>query len=140
MAPAICHVQNLRLLKFHYLVIRTITLTSYWYVKRSHRWGPSRIINAYVLQVSLDKTCWDKSWKSSKFKKWLNFSNSTVSPLPPPPPYQCRILPKFVVESLNPCKQHWFGGGGGFHWKIDFLFCLNSFVQDCSSLSLKKRY
>ena len=29
----------------------------------------------------LHKTCWDKSWKSSKFKKWLNFSNSKFSPL-----------------------------------------------------------
>ena len=137
MAPAICHVQNLILLKFHYLVIRTITLTSYWYVKRSHRWGPSRIINAYVLQVSLDKTCWDKSWKSSKFKKWLNFQ---IPNSPPYPQYQCWIWPSFVVKSLKICQQHWFGGEGFFHWKIDFLFCLNSFVQDCSSLSLKKRY
>ena len=27
----------------------------------------------------LDKTSWDKSWKSSKFHKWLNFSNSKFS-------------------------------------------------------------
>ena len=40
-------------------------------------------ITAYHLTTNLDKTCWDKSWKSSKFKKWLNFSNSKFSPLPP---------------------------------------------------------
>ena len=33
--------------------------------------------------TTLDKTCWDQSWKSSKFKKWLNFSSSKFSPLPP---------------------------------------------------------
>ena len=32
--------------------------------------------------TTLDKTCLDKSWKSSKFKKWLNFSNSKLPPYP----------------------------------------------------------
>ena len=35
-----------------------------------------------IYTTTLDKTCWDKSWKFSKFKKWLNFSNSKFSPLP----------------------------------------------------------
>ena len=37
----------------------------------------------YKQSTILDKTCRDKSWKSSKFRKWLNFSNSKFSPLPP---------------------------------------------------------
>ena len=36
-----------------------------------------------VLTTTLNKTCWDKSWKCSKFKKWLNFSNSKFSPFLP---------------------------------------------------------
>ena len=35
-----------------------------------------------IYTTTLDKTCWDKNWKFSKFKKWLNFSNSKFSPLP----------------------------------------------------------
>ena len=35
------------------------------------------------IATTLEKTYWDKSWKSRKFKKWLNFSNSKFSPLPP---------------------------------------------------------
>ena len=48
----------------------------YWkivYIQQLYREG----------STTLDKTCWDKSWKSSKFKKWLNFSNSKFSPLRP---------------------------------------------------------
>ena len=67
------------------------------------------------------------------------------------PLYQCWISPSFVVKSLKN-----LGGGGGegrgesggfFRWKIDFLFCVKSFVQDCrlqigaltSSLKSNKR-
>ena len=67
------------------------------------------------------------------------------------PLYQCWISPSFVVKSL---KNLGGGGGGGegregwfFRWKIDFLFCVKSFVQDCrlqigaltSSLKSNKR-
>ena len=67
------------------------------------------------------------------------------------PLYQCWISPSFVVKNL---KNLGGGGGGGegrewwfFRWKIDFLFCVKSFVQDCrlqigaltSSLKSNKR-
>ena len=37
----------------------------------------------FIWSTTLDETCWNKSWISSKFKKWLNFSDSKFSPLPP---------------------------------------------------------
>ena len=52
--------------------------------------------------------------------------------LPLTPQYQCSIWPVFVLKSLKRCEHHWIGGESGFfHWKIDFLFCLNSFIQNC---------
>ena len=38
--------------------------------------------DAKLITTTLNKTCWDKSWKSSKFKKYFNFLNSQFSPLP----------------------------------------------------------
>ena len=31
----------------------------------------------------------------------------------------------------NFASNNGLGGEGSFHWNIDFLFCLNSFVQSC---------
>ena len=79
--------------------------------------------------TTMDKTCWDKSWKSSKFKKWLTFSNSKFSSLPSNNNVECGqvLLPKAENFANNIDLR----GEGFFDWKIDFLFCLNSFVQEC---------
>ena len=45
--------------------------------------------------------------------------------------YQCWTWPSFILEYLKLCEQHWFGKRGFFKLEIDFLFCLNNFVQDC---------
>ena len=37
----------------------------------------------YKFPTTLDKTCSDKIWKSSKFKEWLNVASSKFYPLPP---------------------------------------------------------
>ena len=90
----------------------------YWkiyYIQQLYREG----------STTLDKTCWDKSWKSSKFKKWLFFSNSKFSLLPPK--YQCWIWPSFVFKSLKLCKQHWFGGRGVFSLKNRFSILSQQF-------------
>ena len=132
MAPAICQAQHLRFLKFHYLVIKAITLPSFWYMKPNHGWSYSRIINVYVLKISLDKTCWDKL-KIQYIQEVTQFFKFQILPLTRQ--YQCWDWPIFVVKSLKLCQQRWFGGDRGFfHWKIDFLFSLNSFVQDCRSM------
>ena len=81
LAPSICHAQNLRIWKFYHLAIKTITVPSYWCIL--HSLSPYRIIKVYALRISHNpgQTCWHKSWKSSKLKKWPNFSNSNFSPL-----------------------------------------------------------
>ena len=82
-----------------------------------------------VFPTTLDKTCWDKSWKSSKFKKWLHFSKSNLSPLPPYINVESGQV--LLSNTWNIGNTIDLGGERFFHSKIDFLFCLNSFAQDC---------
>ena len=74
------------------------------------------------------KTFWDKIWKSSKFKKWLCFSNSKLLTLPLNINIESGqvLLPK----AQNFANKINFGGKVFFHWKKDSLFCLKIFVQD----------
>ena len=85
-----------------------------------------------MFSTTLDKTSWDKSLKSSEFKKWLNFSNSSFFTLP------CTINVEsghvLLSKALIFANNIDFGGEGLFHWKTHFLFCLNSLVQDCCRL------
>ena len=79
-----------------------------------------------------DKTCWERSWKSSKFKKGLNFWNSKFSTLPPNINVDSgQVLLRKAQNFPNNIDlgEKWF-----IHGKIDSLFCLNSFVQDCRLL------
>ena len=48
------------------------------------------------------------------------------------PPISMFSLVKFCCQTPRtlPATFIW-GERSFFHWKIDFLFCLNSFVQDC---------
>ena len=81
-----------------------------------------------MFPTTLDKSCSVKRWKSIKLKKRYNFSNSKFYP----------FLPNINVESghdllskaLNFGSNIELGEEGFFHWKIDFLFCRNSFLQD----------
>ena len=90
-----------------------------------------------VFTTTLDKTCWGKSWKSSKFKKWLNYSNSKFFPLLHNVNVESSQV--FLSKAENFANNIDLGGEGFFHWKIDFLFCLNSFVQDCRLLIFLKK-
>ena len=63
----------------------------------------------------------------AQFFKFQNFPFTSLN--------ECWICPSFVAKSLELCEQHGFGRGF-FHRKIDFLFCLNSFVQRCRLLIL----
>ena len=40
-------------------------------------------------------------------------------------------LAEFCCQKPKNLPTTLIWGDGFFHWKIDFLFCLNSFVQDC---------
>ena len=78
-----------------------------------------------------------QNWKSSKFQKWLNFLNWKFTPLP-----RCiNVEPGKVLlpKSWDFANNIDLGGGGIFCWKINFLFCLNSFVQDCRIKQLNIR-
>ena len=90
-----------------------------------------------VFTTTLDKTCWGKSWKSSKFKKWLNYSNSKFFPLLHNVNVESSQV--FLLKAENFANNIDLGGEGFFHWKIGFLFCLNSFVQDCRLLIFSEK-
>ena len=85
-----------------------------------------------IKTTTLSKTCWYKIWKSTKFKKGLNFWNSKFSLL------FCNINIEshqvLLSNSWNFGNNIDFEGVGFPHSKIDFLFCLKSFVQDCRLL------
>ena len=98
--------------------------------------------------TTLQKSCWDKSWKSSKFMNDLIFQipNFLFYPLP----ISMLTLTKFcsqkskayqvlLSKAYNFVKDIDLGGKGFFHGKIDFLFCLNSFVQDSRLLIFFKK-
>ena len=57
------------------------------------------------------ETFWDKIWKSSKFKKWLRFSNSKLLTLP----LNINIESGLVLfpEAQNFANNINLGGGGG---------------------------
>ena len=116
------------------------TLTQFT-VKKDHNWVSLKYcaLNSYLaINTTLDKSCWDNSWKSSKFKKWLNFSNSKfpsyhLNPLPPrPPPISTLNHAKTLRTTLIWAER------GFFSWKIDFLFCLKSFIYDCMLIHEEK--
>ena len=130
------HSIDFTFLKFPYLIIRAIILRSYWCIKPNHIWSLWEIIKVYVLKISgntgqnlLRKT-------SSKFKEWLYFLNSKFFPLPARSMVNlakfCCQMPKSnqIVKNIDLGKEV------VFHWKIDFIFYLNSFVEDCGSLLL----
>ena len=52
MAGAIYHPQNLRFLKYPYLTIQTIVLTSYSYIKPNQCWISEIVTDVYVLKIS----------------------------------------------------------------------------------------
>lgn len=84
MAPTIYHAKNLRFIKFHYLIIKTITLSSYWCIKLNHNWRPYRIIKLFFLIYhNPGQTCWDKSWKSIKIQEMDQFFKFQILPLTP---------------------------------------------------------
>ena len=77
-------------------------------------------------------------WKKlveTKVENPVNSRNDTIFQIPNSPSYPsipmfnlasiCSQKPKTLRTSLN------WGESGFFHWKIDFLFCLNSFIQNC---------
>ena len=88
-----------------------------------------------------DKTCWDKSWKSSKFKEWVNFLNSKS---PPYPLDQYWIWPSFVVKIPKPWEQYWSEVRGVFSLRNRFyilpqqfcprLWVINIFLKTCPKL------
>ena len=84
------------------------------------------------ISTTVDKSCWDKSWKSSKFKKRLKFSNYKSSPLNHNINVESGQV--WLLKAYNFASIIHFMGEGFFHWKRGFLFCLNSFVQDCRLL------
>ena len=76
-------------------------------------WEPlQRLLNQVYYTTTLDKTCWRNSWKSSKFKKWLNCSNSSV-----------------VAKSLKICQQHWFAARGILSLKNRFSILSHQFLS-----------
>ena len=102
------------------MVIKAFTLPSTWYMKPNHTWSPG--------VTTLDKTCWNKSWKSWKLRNWLKFWNSKFSTLPTYINAESGqvLLPKpqKFVNKINLRVEVFF------HWKIDFLSCLTNFVED----------
>ena len=82
----------------------------------------------YLSVKTLDKTCWNKSWKSWKLRNWLKFWNSKFSTLPTYINAESgQVLlskPQKFVNKINLRVEVFF------HWKIDFLSCLTSFVED----------
>ena len=138
MAPAICHAQNLRFLKFHYLVIEAITLPSFWYMKPNHGWSYSRIINVYVLKISHNpgQNLLKQKLKIQEIQEmaqFLKIPNSTPYPLISMlnlAQFCCqklKILPSFVVKNLKLCEEHWFGGRGVFSLKNKFSILSQQF-------------
>ena len=78
--------------------------------------------------TTLNKTCWDKSWKSRKFKKWLNFSNPKFSPWPTNIDVESGQVLLLKAEKL--CQQHWFGGRGVFALENRFSILSNACCFD----------
>ena len=117
LAPAICHAQNLRFLKFHYLVIKAITLPSFWDMKPNHGWSYSRIINVYVLKIPHNpgQNLLRQKLKIQYIQEMTQFFKFQILPLTPQ--YQCWIWPSFVVKSLKLCQKHWLGGREVFSLK-----------------------
>ena len=61
-----------------------------------------------------------------------NDSSFQIPNSPPYPPISMLNLAKFCCQKPTTLPTTLLCGGEGFfHRKIDFLFCLNSFVQDC---------
>ena len=61
-----------------------------------------------------------------------NDSSFQIPNSPPYPPISMLNLAKFCCQKPKTLPTTLICGGEGFfHWKIDFLFCLNSSVQDC---------
>ena len=70
----------------------------------------------------------------TKVENLVNSRNDSSFQIPNSPPYpliSMLNLPKFCCQKPKtlPATLIW-GAEGLFHWKIDFLVCLNSFVQD----------
>ena len=82
--------------------------------------------------ITLEKPSWEKRLKSSKFKKCLSFSNSKFLSLFPYINLESGQI--LLSKACNFANNIDLKVGGFFHWKVEFLFCLNGFVQDCSLL------
>ena len=87
----------------------------------------NRGVNRWQLAFEFDDFDFVKA-STKKIESIFQIPNS-----PPYPPISMLNLAEFCCQKPKtlPTTLIW-GERGFFHWKIDFLFCLNSFAQDCS--------
>ena len=130
MAGAIYHPQNLRFLKYPYLTVQTIILTSYSYIKPNQCWISEIVTDVYVLKIShnpgqnlLRQNLKIQDVHDSVFQlQILSLTHQN----------QCWIWPSFFLEVQNFPKNIWgFWGRGVFSRKKRFSILPVGYGHSC---------
>ena len=132
MAGAIYHPQNLRFLKYPYLTVQTIVLTSYSYIKPNQCWISEIVTDVYVLKISHNpgQNLLRQNLKVQYVQETTPFFNCKFSPSPTKINVESGQVFFWKSKTFQKTFED-FGEEGFFHEERDFLFCRNRFVQDC---------